>query len=88
MVENKDGVPCTENTEVSPTMIEIAIGIIGEFKHSIHAGLNAHGEGEFAQVARGCSYTKRPAPSHSFAYRAVTGSIPLCLEHVCGREEK
>ena len=79
MVENIDGVPCTENTEVSPIMIEIAIGIIAEFKPSVHAGLNVHGEREFVQTARGCSCNKRPALGHSFAYRAVIRLIPLCF---------
>jgi hypothetical protein len=69
-------VPFRENKcQVSSTVIEISIGMIGEFKHLVHVGLNAHGEGIFGQATRGFYCAKRLTLVYSFAYRAVTRLI-------------
>jgi len=74
MEETKTG--AFRRKQVSSTMIEIAIGMIGEFKHSVYVRANAHGEGMSTQASRGCSYAGCLTLVYSFALRAVIRQIP------------
>ena len=56
---------CDGMRQASPAMIEIEIGMIGEFKHSV----DAHGEGTSTQATGECSDTKRLTLVYSFTHR-------------------